>query len=78
MQLLKAESVLSLVYSLILNSISSGMTDSYRGDSCGSFEFLTKSRRASSGRGLESEEDEEEDNRLFFPQRNEEKEAILR
>ena len=54
------------------------MTDSYRGDSCGSFEFLTKSRRASSGRGLESEEDDEEDQRLFFPQRNEEKEAILR
>ena len=54
------------------------MTDSYRGDSCGSFEFLTKSRRTSSGRGLESEEDDEEDQRLFFPQRNEEKEAILR
>ena len=54
------------------------MTDSYRGDSCGSFEFLTKSRRTSSGRGLESDEDDEEDQRLFFPQRNEEKEAILR
>lgn len=51
------------------------LTDSYRGDSCGSFEFLNKSRR---GAGGDSEDDDEEDNRLFFPQRNEEKEAILR
>ena len=52
------------------------MTDSYRGDSCGSFEFLTRSsRRASSGRPQESEDED----RLFFPQRNtEEKVAILR
>ena len=48
------------------------MTDSYRGDSCGSFEFLSKSRNR---RGSESDED---DQRLFFPQRSEEKEAILR
>ncbi len=54
-----------------------GLTDSYRGDSCGSFEFLSKSRR---GRGhLDSDEDDDEDDqRLFFPSRNEEKEAILR
>ena len=52
------------------------MTDSYRGDSCGSFEFLTRSsRRTSSGKHHESEEDEDQ---LFFPQRNEEKVAILR
>ena len=52
------------------------MTDSYRGDSCGSFEFLTRSsRRTSSGKHHESEED---DDQLFFPQRNEEKVAILR
>ena len=55
-----------------------GISDWNGGESCGSFEFLTKSRRASSGRGLESDEDDEEDQRLFFPQRNEEKEAILR
>jgi hypothetical protein len=55
------------------------MTDSYRGDSCGSFEFLTKSRRTSSGRHDEESEDEDEDDqRLFFPHRNEEKAAILR
>lgn len=51
------------------------LTDSYRGDSCGSFEFLTKSRR---GAAAGESEDDEDDNRLFFPQRNEEKEAILR
>ena len=51
------------------------MTDSYRGDSCGSFEFLTRSsRRTSSGKNQESEDEDQ----LFFPQRNEEKVAILR
>ena len=53
------------------------MTDSYRGDSCGSFEFLNSKHRRGSSNRRDTEESDEED-RLFFPQRNEEKEAILR
>ena len=61
-----------------------GMTDSYRGDSCGSFEFLNSKhnrRGSSTGRGGLSggrDTEESDDDRLFFPTRNEEKEAILR
>ena len=54
-----------------------GMTDSYRGDSCGSFEFLSKNRNRKGESEVDSEDDED-DQRLFFPQRNEEKQAILR
>ena len=55
------------------------MTDSYRGESCGSFEFLARSSKRGGGRHTEDEsEADDEDQRLFFPQRNEEREAILR
>ena len=47
--------------------------------SCGSFEFLSRNRgRSSSTRRDLEDEISDEDDRLFFPQRNEEKEAILR
>ena len=47
--------------------------------SCGSFEFLSRNRgRSSSTRRDLEDEISDEDDRLFFPQRNDEKEAILR
>lgn len=57
------------------------MTDSYRGESCGSFEFLSKSNKRGNRHTVTTEDESEaddEDQRLFFPQRNEEREAILR
>ena len=60
-----------------------GMTDSYRGDSCGSFEFLNSKhnrRGSSTGRGGLSrgrETEESDDDRLFFPTRNEERDQKI-
>lgn len=56
--------------------------DSYRGDSCGSFEFLQQAaagRRPSAGNGLTiTEEENEDDEKLFLPDKNSERTAILR